>query len=92
MVYVASVSFGKDSLAMLLKILEEGWPLDYVVFFDTGAEFQAIYNNAEKIKPLLKERGIEFKTLKPNEDFFYNMLERKINTRDSSEKIGRGWC
>lgn len=35
--FVASVSFGKDSLAMLLKIIEEGLPLDEVVFYDTGA-------------------------------------------------------
>ena len=35
--YVASVSFGKDSLAMLLKILEKGYPLDEVVFYNTGA-------------------------------------------------------
>lgn len=48
MVYVASVSFGKDSLAMLLRLIEEDWPLDHVVFFDTGMEYQAIYNNMEK--------------------------------------------
>ena len=60
MVYVASVSFGKDSLAMLLRLIEEDWPLDHVVFFDTGMEYQAIYNNMEKIKPLLKEKGIKF--------------------------------
>ena len=30
--YVASVSFGKDSLAMLLILLETGAPLDEVIF------------------------------------------------------------
>lgn len=34
--YIASVSFGKDSLAMVLLILERGLPLDEVVFYDTG--------------------------------------------------------
>ena len=29
--YVASVSFGKDSLAMLYKLITLGWPLDEVV-------------------------------------------------------------
>lgn len=37
--YIASVSFGKDSLAMVLLILERGLPLDEVVFYDTGMEF-----------------------------------------------------
>ena len=36
MKYIASVSFGKDSLAMLLILLEENKPLDEVVFYDTG--------------------------------------------------------
>lgn len=39
MKYVASVSFGKDSLAMLLVLIEENWPLDEVIFYDTGMEF-----------------------------------------------------
>ena len=30
--YIASVSFGKDSLAMLLRLLKERHPLDAVVF------------------------------------------------------------
>ena len=41
---IASVSFGKDSLAMLIKILELKYPIDEVVFVDTGMEFQAIYD------------------------------------------------
>lgn len=46
--YIASVSFGKDSLAMLLLILEKNKPLDEVIFYDTGMEFQAIYNIRDK--------------------------------------------
>ncbi len=42
MKHIASVSFGKDSLAMLILIIEKGYPLDEVVFYDTGKEFQAI--------------------------------------------------
>lgn len=32
--YIASCSFGKDSLAMLIKIKELGMPLDEVVYCD----------------------------------------------------------
>lgn len=38
--YVASVSFGKDSLAMLLKILELGMPLDEVIFMILAWNFK----------------------------------------------------
>ena len=45
--YIASVSFGKDSLAMLLLLIEKRLPLDEVIFYDTGMEFQAIYNTLD---------------------------------------------
>ena len=45
MKYVASCSCGKDSLAMILALIEKAWPLDYVVFFDAGKEFKSIYRN-----------------------------------------------
>ena len=41
--FIASVSFGKDSLAMLLLILEKNLPLNEVIFFDTGMEFNAFF-------------------------------------------------
>ena len=33
--YIASVSFGKDSLAMLLLLLEKEMPLDEVIFYNS---------------------------------------------------------
>lgn len=54
--YIASVSFGKDSLAMLLILLEKQYRLDEVVFYDTGMEFKAIYKTRDKIKKLLGKR------------------------------------
>lgn len=42
--YCASVSFGKDSVAMLLMLIEKKYPLDEVVFFNHGVEFNAIYS------------------------------------------------
>ena len=44
--YIASCSCGKDSLAMVYKIIEQQLPLDEIVFYDTGMEFQSIYYNA----------------------------------------------
>ena len=56
--HTASVSFGKDSLAMLLLLMEKGWPLDEVVFYDTGMEFRAIYDIRDRVLPLLAQQGI----------------------------------
>ena len=62
--YMASVSWGKDSLAMLLRLIYENKPLNEVVFFDTGMEFQAIYNVRDAVLGMLKVRGITYTELK----------------------------
>lgn len=90
--YIASVSFGKDSLAMLLKILELKMPLDEVVFYDTGMEFRAIYNIRDKVIPMLEERGIRFTELKPKVPFLYNMLEKPVNKKNGTKQNGYSWC
>ena len=86
--HIANVSFGKDSLAMLLMLIEKKYPLDEVIFYDTGKEFQAIYNLRDKVKPLLESKGITFTQLKPPKPFDYMMFEHLTK----SGKIGYGWC
>lgn len=91
--YIASVSFGKDSLAMLLRLLEEKCPLDIVVFYNTGMEFQAIYNIRDKMVPLLESQGITYIELNPDEPFIYSMLEREVKYKNGSGvHFGYGWC
>lgn len=91
--YIASVSFGKDSLAMLLRLLEEKYPLDTVVFYDTGMEFQCIYKIRDKVKIILEQHGISFVELKPQELFLYSMLKRPIKFRNKDGfHYGYGWC
>jgi len=92
--HIASVSFGKDSLAMLHAIIEHGMPLDEVVFYDTGVEFDAIYSERDSVIPLLDERGIKFTQLTPSEPFFYKMPVRPVRSRRTGKvhKHGYGWC
>lgn len=92
MKYIASVSFGKDSLAMLLILIEKRYKLDEVIFYDTGMEFQAIYNIRDKVKQLLKDRNIKYTELKPKEPFLYKMLEKEVHKRDGSIQYGYGVC
>lgn len=90
--HIASCSFGKDSLCMVLMLLERNAPLDEVIFYDTGAEFQAIYNIKEKIEPILKDRNIPLVTLTPKEPFFYTMLEKPCYSPQKGHHNGYGWC
>lgn len=91
--HIASVSFGKDSLAMLLRLMEENCPLDAVVFYDTGMEFDAIYRVRDKAKHMLKKSGIDYVELHPDEPFLYSMFERKVKNRfRDGFHYGYGWC
>ena len=89
---VASVSFGKDSLAMLLYILENRLPLDEVIFYDTGMEFEAIYRIRDKIAPVLAREGIALTELKPKNPFIYDMTERPVTSKQKGSHKGYGWC
>ena len=93
MKYIASVSWGKDSTAMLMLIIEKKLPLDEVVFFDTGAEFDTIYKVRDlMIKKYLKPNGIKYTELHPQTPFFELMLKHKHKTRKGTIKTGYGWC
>lgn len=92
MKYIASVSFGKDSLAMLLKLIDKECPLDEVIFYDTGMEFKAIYDMRDRAKIELEVRGIKYTELKPKEEFVYQMLNKKVHKRDGSIQYGYGLC
>lgn len=92
MKYIASVSFGKDSLCMLLLLIERGEPIDEVVFYDTGMEFEAIYKIRDRVREELEEKGIEYTELKPEYPFEYTMFEREVKKRDGSKGKGYSWC
>lgn len=97
MKYVASCSFGKDSLAMVLRLLEENKPLDEVIFFDTGMEFDSIYRNRDRIKYLLFEKHIRYTELHSKNNFLFDMFVRPIKYRNPENKdypmhYGYEWC
>jgi len=90
--HIASISFGKDSLAMLFIILENNLPLDEVVFYDTGMEFNVIYKTRDIIVPILKEANIKYTELKPKNEFEFDMFDRIVNHRDGTTGRGYSWC
>ena len=63
MKYTLSFSGGKDSTFLLLELIRRKYPLDEVVFFDTGWEYPVMYEHIEKCKKICEENGIKFVTL-----------------------------
>ena len=42
--YIASVSCGNDSMAMVQELVRRKYPLDEIVFYSNGMDFDCIYN------------------------------------------------
>ena len=102
--YVASISYGKDSLAMLIKIIELGYPLDEVIFCEVmfNDEISGIHprqlefiNNARKI---LKDKyNIEVHHLKAEKPFTIQFYTKKQKGKRIGEIYGfpvliGAWC
>ena len=91
--YIASCSCGKDSLAMVYRLISKNAPLDEIVFYDTGMEFSAIYRNWEELKLYAGLCGIKCATLKPKCPFLFSMFEQPHKGKhDGVIRYGFGWC
>lgn len=88
--HLVSFSGGKDSTAMLLRMMELEMRIDKVLFCDTWMEFPAMYEHIEKIKKVVKNAGIEFVTLKNSKSFKYLMLEHQPKRRKSTQMKLKG--
>lgn len=86
---VLSCSYGKDSTYCLLQMVDQGLPLDVIVFVDTGWEFPQMYDHIAKVKKYVKERrgdSVMFVHIKSKKGFD-SMLQKY---RWPAE--GRRWC
>jgi len=89
MKHIVCFSGGKDSAAMLLRMIEMGMPIDLVLFADTGKEFPQLYAYVQRMKEYVESLGIEFRIVKPDttwDDWFFGKV-----TRGKMKGQQRGW-
>jgi 3'-phosphoadenosine 5'-phosphosulfate sulfotransferase (PAPS reductase)/FAD synthetase len=66
MKYIATISYGKDSVAMVDLLLRNNYQVDYIIYNETFAEFSLMYEYKKKIDEYFKSRyNKEVITLKP---------------------------
>ncbi len=92
MKHILSFSGGKDSTYLLLELIRRKYPLDEVVFFDTGWEFPVMYEHIEKCKKICEDNGVKFVTLHPQYSFDYLMFEKQVKERKGGTHYGYSWC
>lgn len=80
---VVSLSGGKDSTAVLLKLLEDNIPIHSVYAFDTGWEFPEMYDHLDKL-----ERYTGFKITRMRSPHNFDDLLKKYRWPSK----GRRWC
>jgi 3'-phosphoadenosine 5'-phosphosulfate sulfotransferase (PAPS reductase)/FAD synthetase len=90
--HVVSFSGGKDSTAMLLKMIELNYKIDRIIFCDTYMEFPDMYVHIEKVNNYIKQFGYSITYLKSKKSFEYYMFEyTKQRGKNKGEK-GYGWA
>jgi len=76
MKHIVSFSGGKDSTAMLIRMIELNMPINEIVFADTGLEFPELYDYIKKVEDYV---GRKIKIIKNNHNFdfyFYKEIKR----------------
>lgn len=73
---------GKDSTAMLLRMLEEDMQIDEILFCDTGKDFPDMIAHIKQVKKYIAEKyNKKIITLKAEKSFDYYMFEHKKTRR-----------
>lgn len=76
--HVVSFSGGKDSTAMLLRMLELSMPIEEIIFCDTGAEFPQMYDHIARVEKYI---GRPITRLKAERDFYGFMFDYEVSAR-----------
>ena len=89
--YVVSLSGGKDSTAMVLRLVEESRPIDEIIFCDTGLEFPQMYDHLKQLEAYIR-RPITI--LKADHDFEYYFLEYQPKRKNPKleQYSGMSWA
>ena len=85
-------SGGKDSTALVLRMIELGEHIDEVVCCDTYKEFPAMYRHIEKVRKVIEGNGIKFTMLRCEKSFDHYMFEYEPKKGNHKGELGLGWA
>lgn len=83
--HVVSFSGGKDSTAMLLRMLEEGMSVDLILYCETGLEFPEMGAHIRKVEEYI---GRKITVIKSEKNFMYLATKKPIVSRGTINVSG----
>ena len=86
--HIVSFSGGKDSTAMLLKMIENNMKIDEIIFCDTGKEFKEMYDHIAEVGKMV---DIPITVLKSEKSFEYWMFEHIKTKGKNKGQAGYSW-
>lgn len=89
--FICSLSGGKDSSAMLLRLLEENRPVDMILFCDTGLEFPDMYAHLDKLEKYIGRPITKIKAEYSFEYYFSEAPIKRGNPEKFREQFGRDY-
>ena len=91
--YIASCSCGNDSMAMVWELIRRGCPLNEVVRYNNGMDFDCIDRLWENVKAKCEPLGIKCTELQPKIPFIEKMCDISVRNRNGSGfHNGYSWC
>ena len=90
--HVVSFSGGKDSTALLIKMIEKGMQIDDIVFCDTGVEFPGMYNHIKKVEDYLSVKVTIVKGLQTYEYYLGEHIKRNGKVGYGHPDFRNRWC
>lgn len=85
--HIVSLSGGKDSTWMLLWLLENNYPVDEIIMFDTGWEFPEMYDHLKQLENYIG-RQITIIKDKNGLDYWFDHIKTKGKNKGQR---GYGW-
>lgn len=90
--HIVSFSGGKDSTAMLLRMIELNMQVDEIIFCDTGVEFPAMYDHLDKVEAYIGRKITRLRRPNSFEDMLLSHVKKNGTVGYSFPDFRNRWC
>lgn len=90
--HIVSFSGGKDSTAMLIRMVELDMQIDEIIFCDTGVEFPQMYDHLDRVEDYIKRPITRLSRPNSFEDMLLHHIKKNGTAGYSFPDFRNRWC